>query len=571
MAFKGGFLVKPTTTNTQNLASLLLQGTQAIEEKKEKLDAIATDLAGKTNSAINIPVSGPEGFPLLMTDAASKIRAAQTEAYDKWSKREIGLDEYKMISSKLRAEAEMMSKVGELSSKQTEEINKGVEDGVLSPITKVLQYGVFRATTGADDKESVLTTSIDPSYNLRVASSHFEIQNGQKVPVTYDSTLAERFSHSFGKITEHKAVNVEEDIKKFKDIIKDRKMAEMVTEPQKDPLTNEIIGYSDVFRIDQAKDQMVQIAKEEFIRAYDPASLVDIAYQKLGMKPTIDPSFRESTQAAVNSRFGSRYKDENGDVIEVSPDDMIIRLSDNGLKAVLTPKQEKLTRAYLRNMYDSSLGITETIKQRKETTGKLTISEQAKAAPLTSAVYDRQSLVERTQDQQDRYNEFAPKEKQATSETGDYVIYDADLQALLSNSKSEVSSYSIDSRLHEPLAELMNEKSFFNSRLDTINAYAVIKDSSGEFNLVFIGGANIGKSKTTTQGQIARETETSDYTNEAVSGIASPQQAKRFYQFMYNNNDNFRRLAENRSFVLDEEDYMTALAVLSEASLLMPK
>lgn len=579
MAFKGGFLVKPTTTNTQNLANLLIQGTQAIEDKKLKVGEIASNLVKETNKTIaEIPITGPADHPVLVQKASNAIRNYLSDAYKRFTDGEISLSELKTINSKAYSQATMFSKSQELAAKQNEDLKKGIAEGKYSGIANSMNYGIYRTSSTGDNNESALDVFVDDFGDIQLTQSilmpTLDGLEKRSVPVSKTANLTQRLSPANGFIPPL-AVDIEDDVKTFVGNIKSSGFvtAELIDEEdEKGNLTGNKIS---VVKVNPGQDKNVRDGIELAIVSYQPEDFFDIAH-KFGMKTDMDRTYRPYTQERINSRFTNLSIDADGNAISISPEDMLIKTSDDGLSLDLTEKQVDILEGFVRKKLYTAIDPQLKIFRDKDVasgTKKLTISEQAKAAPLTSAVYDREALVEATLDQQNRYNVFAPKEKQTTPKDGEYIIHDDKLQALLSNSKSEVSSYSIDSRLHEPLAELLNESSFFDSRLDTINSYAVIKDSEGEFNLVFIGGANIGKSKTTQgeQGVIERETETSDYTNEAISGIASDQQAKTFYQFMYNNNDNFRTLAENRSFVLDEEDYMTALAVLSEASLLMPK
>ena len=58
MAFKGGFLVKPTTTSTDALAGLYLNGVKAIADKKREIKKEELGILKEATEATNMPVSG---------------------------------------------------------------------------------------------------------------------------------------------------------------------------------------------------------------------------------------------------------------------------------------------------------------------------------------------------------------------------------------------------------------------------------------------------------------------------------------------------------------------------------
>lgn len=561
MSFKGGFLLKPTTTNTQNIANLFLQGSQAIQEKKEKLNEVASNLAGETNKALSVPVTGPGDYQVLMAQAASEIRNAQSEAFDKLSKRQISIDDYRIISSKLKSEAELLSRSGELASKQNEDISKGIKDGKLSGVNQVLNYGVFRAASRTDNNESVLKSSVDPFGNVVLTQSYLEPQLDGKTEVKVkSSSLTSRFSHAIGNLSPYRAVNVVDDVAAFKKTIGDRGLSRVVSDPIIE--NGQTTGYVDRIIIDQSQDPKVRSAITIATKSsYTDEDLVDVLYSRLGMKPDIDPTYRPLSQDVVNSKFGEVYKDESGNTISVSPKDMILQTSEDGIKVVLNDTQRKLAQSYIRNQYEASLGLQEKVSIQRQAPKEE--KEDINKIPLQKSFYTREKVLDAASALQKQYNTTVG----STSKTLD----DTDLEAVLSKASTQTSSLVLPAPVSSKIKKSgIKASSFLNQELENISSIVGIYNPETGYEIVLVGPSRIGEAEAErTVNGVSTTSRVQKKAEESISSFATEDQARRLYLELYENED-FREKADKVGAGKDVKDVKEAFYLIMERYNLVP-
>lgn len=577
MAFKGGFLVKPTTTNTQNLANLLVQGTQAIEKKKMELDGIASDYMKETNKSVaDIPVNGPAGFPVLMTKSGAVIRQAQMKAYQDYKDGKIGIDDYKIISSKLNSEATIISKSGELAAQRNEEINKGIADGNLSGINAVLNHGIFRAASGSSNNETNVIPSIDPFNNLILTQSFFRPEvDGSNTPVSKTSSVSERLAPASGFVP-YKSVDLAADIKTFKSNLGS---SGIVTTERRELEDGSFI---DDVKIDQSNDPKVQSAIETAIDTYlnDEDSLVDIAH-KFGMKVDLDPSYKPYSKERISSKFGNDpLFNASGETISISPEDMLLETSDNGIKVQLSDKQKDILAGHLRKQFYNSVGVTDQrfFMNRPSDTNKAATKINARSSSLSSSTRTINMLTnggassileDIVREQNDTFQLLAGgvegaeipkpiKEFASTRVDGSDVQY-------------QFESVSLSNELGEVILDTMNPISFTGQKLKSVTDIVVKLDQKNgktDYKIVLLGPSDVG-SKETRIGTSDDETAITSKVSESLeSSMTLPQSEvskQRLYQSLWDSNDDFRKIAEDNLLNRESKDYGLAFYTVFKA------
>ena len=566
MAFKGGFLVKPTTTNTQNLANLLIQGTQAIEEKKLKINESASKLMSEFNKSMTeMPITGPADYNVFISKTSDAIRGYTSSLYQKFLKGEISINDLNIGMSKATGQATMLANSQEVSAKQNEELQKGISEGKYSGINSVLNFGIFRAAATGDNNESILNTTVDEFGDIQLSYSYLMPTTEGAKSMTKTASLSNRLAPATGFIP-YKAVDLNKDIKSF---LETTGSAGLISTSQEDILDREGLPTGDkmdIIKIDPSKSDKVKSAIELTVNnSYSSNDLVDIAHQ-MGMKIDMDPTYKPYTQEILDSKFGlSPLTTATGEDISISPEDMLLETSDDGLRVKLTEKQEKIVRGYLRQKLYNALKVDQkTFINRAPDTDKAVNKTKALNAKLSSAKtalggHPESPLVSSAigdfaLNQFNSFQELILGTKiQDAGDLATREIPEGIKQLIITQTEgsSTHTAIAVPEELGSVIKDAMIPVSFTGQKLNSVNnIYAQRredKDGKVKYNIVLVGSSNIGS-----QEMGGTRTDDKPYTTARVSktienALTLPQSEasmQKLYQTLWDTNLDFQNAAK---------------------------
>lgn len=579
MAFKGGFLVKPTTTNTQNLANLLIQGTQAIEEKKLKINESASKLMSEFNKSMTeMPITGPADYNVFISKTSDAIRGYTSSLYQKFLNGEISVSELNIGMSKATGQATMLANSQEVSAKQNEELQKGISEGKYSGINSVLNFGIFRAAATGDNNESILNTTVDEFGDIQLSYSYLMPTTEGAKSMTKTASLSNRLAPATGFIP-YKAVDLNKDIKSF---LETTGKAGLISTTQKDVLgaDNQPTGDKvDVIEIDPGKSDKVKRAIELTVNnSYSSNDLVDIAHQ-MGMKIDMDPTYKPYTQEILDSKFGlSPLTTATGEDISISPEDMLLETSDDGLRVNLTEKQEKIVRGYLRQKLYNALDVDQkTFINRAPDTDKAVNKAKALNAELSSAsstlggtpqnIEAKDALGDAILDQWENFQELTDGDPGADLPEEMNNIVSPKLEG-----SSTRSAISMPNEVGNVLLDALLPTSFTGQKLNSIsNMYSQRREVDGKitYRTVLVGSSNLGSIERGRKATGDEPYKTARVTKTIQNSVTKPQTTSNeqlIYQTLWDTNLAWRKAAETATPPLtrNSRNYGMAIHVTME-------
>jgi hypothetical protein len=556
MAFKGGFLLKPVTTNTQNIANMLVQGTQAIEDKKLKIGQIASDLMKDTNKAIaEIPITGPADHPVLIQKASNELRNYMSNAYQKFANGEISLSELSMINSKVYGQATMMSKSQELVAKQNEDLEKGITEGKYSAIGRTLNYGVYHANSTGDNNESTLDVRVDEFGDFQLSQTHYlpTLDGVQKTtsPLTKTASLTQRLSPANG-FAPPLAVDIESDVKTFIGNIKAKGFVSSELVDELDINGNLTGNKISQVRINPESDENIKSGIELAINSYQPEDIADIAH-KFGMKTDMDRTYRPYTQERVKSRFSNLSIDNEGNPISIEPEDMLLKTSDDGFRIEFTDKQQDILEGFLRrklyNAVDPQLKIF-----RDKATEEPTVADIQQINFTPSPINSNSALLNMARRQQSEFNKLRSEGIIMGIDAEGKMRYpqiEPELSALLTTTsgdgaKNKVIGLNVPSEISDKVLKL-NVVSSTGQKIKKISQIVSVKRGD-KLEILILGPSDIAdislKSKGGSEVQVGKKIDVS----EAISLPLSDSQIANLYTDLWDKNNKFQELAKQRGY-----------------------
>lgn len=549
MAFKGGFLVKPTTTSTDALAGLYLNGVKAIADKKREIQKEELGILKEATEATNVPVTGVSTIDSLMGQYGVSKRNSIQELYEARQRGEISTDQYTMGMVNHTSETKLFSRLPEFIAKENAEIQKGIEEGKLSGINADLNIGRFRDLNGGNPEaeNQVLTPyHINGQGFIKLGYT----VNGE--PRSQDISITKLMDPNKKRI---QRFDLDDYTKKFKDGLE-----------QIDYLTVREVERNGVKYIEKTVDASKSFETKQSVNrnvAYlDDDAMIDILYQKLGARLDYSSDYKEYTEEDVENRFGYRRDrfsiDLNERGIEIRPEHLSFKVENNKIK--LTPEQEDIARGIVRAELYDTLGVKKTAEIIKEEKPKEpTKEDKMKELPLTSFYANTYDLKRTAIDQINQERLFKGDPASASED-----IIDGEILNAINVSGDNMAGIQIPFELQEKIADI-TPNSFNNQRINRSTQIVVTKSfvqgplttaaPQTRYNIILAGPAYVGKQTETRTKEQAQSADSDKRTLEklyevdlALTKPLEEAQASTLYQYLYNNNNSFKTTADNKKY-----------------------
>lgn len=560
MAFKGGFLLKPTDTGVDKLGALYLNGVKAIDDKKRELAKEDETLLKESKAAVNIPTTGISNYDTMMAKYGMSVQQGIQGLYDKLKRGEISREDYKLALVSSKTSAELMSNYPTIIAKQHEDIKKGIEEGRLSEINLENHSGRFKDVNGSPDHKTLSIDAffengrsfITETYPVENENGEYEIETS-----TIDITqLADPNKILYPRF------DLQKEIEKFTDTLNEQGVIRVNSVTQSDgTVVRKIVK-------DPTKSRTVVENIDRRVALVDESNLVDVLF-KLGARSRQSQNFKQPTQDDINNRFGSNvsismydYENERvGRAINIEPNDLVLDLSPNG-KINLTQKQKDIARGVVRASMYGSLGVDTQVSVEEPKLVKPTQEELNQNLTFEPSSVDVYSL-----------NTIAKNQlKKASGISATISDLPAAIQSAIPTNNSDVSGVSVPQEYSNDIISSISPVSFSGNRLTSINSMIITKTKSegpslpgapqrDKYNIILVGPSVIGDIEesiaTEGEGRVATGVSAEGVKIKKTSEIASEVsmtppleeiQAQSLYLLYYKGNEQFRKIADKKGF-----------------------
>lgn len=547
MAFKGGFLVKPTTTSTDALAALYLNAVKDISEKKREIQKEELGLLKEATATTNVPTSGVSTLDGIIGQYGINQRKSMQDLYDARQQGKISTDEYTLAMINQKSETELFSQYPTFIAKENAEIQKGIESGDLSGVNSELYIGRFRDLNGGNPEAK------NQIYN----TFH---QNGQgfiRLDYTVDGEPKNK-TISINQMMDPnkrriKKFDLQQYTKDFTEILGEKQFIDFSTQKTK-------AGTAIIETIDESKQPDIVDAINRNVSKLSNDALIDILYDHVGVRGDYFSDYKKPTNEEVKERFGYRRDrfsiDKNERGIDISADDLTFKIEENEID--LTPKQRDIARGLVRAELYSTLGIKKTadIVETDIDTGFV----DAQMRP-SAGVYAK-SLYKNATDELESVGNILGKGKIKESEIKEQyeVLQDNEVTTVSMNVRPAHS---------KRILEAIEIKSASGAKMKSVDNITVLKvpikekaqegvvgaQTVGyEYKILVSGAADLGKAldqlkdevqQGTKEGNMVTKVERILSSNQSTSEFFSENLAQDLYLTMYESDSEFRRVADD--------------------------
>lgn len=548
MAFKGGFLVKPTTTSTDALAALYLNAVKGIADKKREIKKEEFGLLKESVDATNVPHTGVATFDSIMGQYGVSQRKNAQALYDARQRNEISTDQYTMGMINNKSETELFSRYPEFIAKENAAIQKGIESGEISGVNSDMLIGRFADLNGGNPEAENQVYSVYHNENGQGILRLDYTSGGE--PKYKDIAINKLMNPNKKKIL---AFDINEYVKNFKD---SRGMV--------DYLIVEEVEENGIKRIDKSvdpsKSDIVKRSIERNVSRIDEDNeLIDVLYQNIGARVDYSSEHKNYTEEQIKDRFGYKTNefsiDEYGNGIELRPEDFTFNVEDN--KIVLTERQKKIGRGIVRaSLYDSlDLKKTTEIIEADTDTGFVDAQMRPSAGIFTT------SIVDFAKKEIDTVTDILGKTTTEQDKTkADFeILRDKDAASVAMNIRPEHS---------KRLLAAIQPQSASGAKMNNVNNIVSLKipvKEAGqeglvgaktvgyEYKIMFTGSADIAKTLEQLKSETGNNVSELDLvsrierifsTNQAMSPFQDESIAQDAYLVFYESDKEFRRAAD---------------------------
>ena len=558
MAFKGGFLIKPTETNTSAVANLYLQGKMAIKQKNDELDKQSLESLQNIYDSSTYAATGIQDFDSMMLGYGQSVKETARSYKDAFDKRDISFSQFNGLMARLSADSKLVSQYPTILKEQNESVKKGIAEGKLSGINAELP-GFFK-------DQNVSDKPLKNLYQIKnIGGSPYFVRNYEYTKdkeIKSDTEPVSLSSIINPNRTTYSKVDTDSDVKKFVDILGDKNVVGKYEEVQN---LNGTIVYGRLNDKSQLKE--VRDAVEQRVESYSNKDLIAIAYDELGFSNKSFSDYNDERLKRTAERRKGLYKDADGKAIDFSHEDLTI--GSEGGEFYLDEKSADIVRGYLRNKHYAAIEVDYDEKfitppaPPKEP--KPTKAEEIKAIPLVAGAYTRENLSDISQTQQKEYNKFMGE----PMSSGTAALADTELERALS-AGAATQSISLPGDVSEAISESMQPSSFLGQKISSINSIASIKRGN-EFNIVLIGPSKVG-TRETSMGKDVKSKATSDVMmSESMSSLLSDAESRRLYTELWDKNDDFKSRAERSGYSRNTSNTKEAIYTILQGYNLVPK
>ena len=556
MAFKGGFLLKPTQTGVENLGALYLNGIKAIEDKKKKIKEEDDALLKESKSAVNIPTTGISNYDTEMAKYGMSVQQGIQDLYGKLQRGEINRDDYRLALVGAKTSAELMSKYPEIIAKQHADINKGIEEGKLSDINREIHAGRFKDINGSPDNR---TRSIEAFFKngRSFIAETYSVDSGDEGDEVKSRTIDITELADPNKIL-YNRFDLQKEIENFTKTLNEEGVIEVKSQAQPDgTVVRQVIK-------DPSKSRVVANNINRRINLVDQNSLVDVLY-KLGARAEHFSDFKRPTKEDLGNRLGSKTSiDKDGSSIFIEPEDLVLDVSTNG-KVNLTNKQLDIARGIVRASMYGSLGVDTRVSIEEPKVVEPKKEELLQKLVFTPASVDSFSLSNIAINQLKKVQGVSVGKNDLPSK----------IQQAITTSNADMFGASVPLEYSQDVIKATGATSFSGNELNSVNSIVVTKTMDEgpsvpggpvreRYNIMLVGPSTIGQAeesiKTEGQGRVSmgssQEGTQIKRTSEITAGVSMTPpleelQAQSLYLLFYKNNEQFRKIADDKNFKSD--------------------
>lgn len=554
MAFKGGFLIKPTETGVSAIANLYLQGKMAIADKKDQINKETSESVQNLNESTNYAVTGIQDYDSMMLRFGHSLKERGRDLKNSFDAREIDRNQFNAGIARMTADSKLASQYATAMKDQIKGIREGVEKGDLSGVNLELS-GFMKSNYGSEAGLSNYNLEYVQGVPMFTRTYQYEkngkIETASEPPISLSTIL----NPSRAK---YRKVDTDADVKAFVGILGDKGAVEPYKEVQD-------INGTKVYarRTDPSKRESIKQYIEDRVESYNNLDLISIAYDELGFS---NNSFTDYNEGALKRRAERRkgaFKDASGKEIDFSYEDLQIKRNERG-DFYLDEKSEELVRGYLRNKHYAA--ISETYDEKfisPAAEPKVTRAEEIELIQLDTAGYDRDTIASLATSQQKSYNEFI-------GSTSD-VLSDTELQRVITNANTSSQSLTIPGDVSQTIGKNIEFSNFTGQQMSSINSLVALR-TGDEYYLVVVGPSKVGAMETEVEGKTIKGKTTSEKVmSESVSSLISDAEAKRLYIELWDKNKDFRDRASRSGYSRSSANTKEAMYTIMETYNLVPK
>ena len=484
MAFKGGFLLKPTETGVSALANLYLQGKQAIDKKQREYDAQAQESVAELTEASAFAVTGINQYDNLMSGFGNNIRQRGMALKELYDQRKISLSQLNAGLNSLNSDAKVGSQYANVTKERLADVRKGVESGKYSELNLELP-GFFKSKNSGKD---VIYSNYRMEYigNQLSLIRDYEYKNQEGKPQS-DSESVPIYAAIDPDRPLYNKIEIDEDIKSFVDRIGKRYTINQYEEAEtlSDGKTKRYASVTDPAQFDEIKNRV-----EDAIDTYGNRDLISIAFDELGFQSTSfsDFDYKRLEKRAKNKK--ESFLDKNGSIIDFDTDDFILKRNPETGDFYLDDKQEDLVKSYLRAQHLSAFDVVQKEKfvteEEKPSVGKFYAGSE-NADTLGDSIskigskYGELAFGNAAMRLEDMNTEEAKKLRGISQ-----AIYNV----TENNAVSSIYSMNTPDGLNEILADDIELKSFTGQKITGFNQIVSIMQD-GKIRFIVMGPSNL--------------------------------------------------------------------------------
>lgn len=530
MAFKGGFLLKPTETGVSALANLYLQGKQAIDKKQREYDAQAQESVAELTEASAFAVTGINQYDNLMSGFGNNIRQRGMALKELYDQRKISLSQLNAGLNSLNSDAKVGSQYANVTKERLADVRKGIESGKYSELNLELP-GFFKSKNSGKD---VIYSNYRMEYigNQLSLIRDYEYKNQEGKPQS-DSESVPIYAAIDPDRPLYNKIEIDEDIKSFVNRIGKRYTINQYEEAEtlSDGKTKRYASVTDPAQFDEIKNRV-----EDAIDNYGTRDLVSIAFDELGFQSTSfsDFDYKRLEKRAKNKK--ESFLDKNGSVIDFDTDDLILKRNPETGDFYLDDKQEDLVKSYLRAQHLSAFDVVQKEKfvteEEKPSVGKFyagsaTTDSLSDIVSKMGSKYGELIFGNAAMNLEDMDTEEAKKLRGISS-----AIYEVEQNKAVSS----VSSINTPSGLNEKLAKALPINSFTGQKISSINQIvSIMRD--GKIDFIVTGPSTLARISREAETGSGVAVTTSVNFEEAPSEFLSKNTVKRMYTELLDNED----------------------------------
>ena len=557
MAFKGGFLLKPTETGVSALANLYLQGKKAIDDKKQAIQSqIRGDMA-KLDEATSFTATGIQDYDSMMIGYGKSTRDQAMQDKILFDQGKISLTELNTRGARRLADAKIASQYPNLIKDSLKNTRERVEKGEISALNLELPGFI------QDKNSSPYPKNNQYSLGHIGPVSHFintfqYIEDGERQTNTLTTPISTIVDPNRRMIPK---VNLDEDIKAFSGNL--GKQDVFVEYDKKQTLADGSVVYGRPK--DPKSNEFIKQQIEDRIETYNPEERLDIAYEDLGFRARHHSDFNEDFLIRKSKRKSKSFQDENGNDISFTHKDFIIESDDSG-NLTLSEKQQKLVEAHLRSRHYGSLDLSYEEKIVSKDDKEATSKEDLKKISLQASEFKRSSYAALQTEYQQMYNKYA-------NTTGS-TLADSDLQTILTKSSTVANGMVIPSELATQMKkDGIKASSFINKPINLISNIAGFKVGD-KYYITVLGDTTVGETEATiggtSAGSISGTATTRDTFRKSMSSVLDNDDLRNLFGYLLRNNDDFASKAEDAGYDAKTTDVAEAMYTIMDMYSLVP-